>query len=146
MIVPVTKENEDAWAELCVALWPENTVEDIFRERSGGRLLQNEFLYMDGGEAVAFLSLSLRRDYVEGTDSSPVGYLEGIYVKPGTRGKGVGRELTEFAKAWSRERGCSEFASDCELHNEASRAFHEKIGFREENRIICFVMDLTGGA
>ena len=142
MIIPVTKENELRWAELCVALWPEHTVEDMLRERSGGGLLQNEFLYMSGGEAAAFLSLSLRHDYVEGTDSSPVGYLEGIYVKPEMQGKGVGRELTEFAKAWSRERGCSALASDCELYNEESRMFHEKVGFREENRIICYVMDL----
>ena len=38
--------------------------------------------------------------------------------------------------------GCSEFASDCELSNEASLAFHLKMGFAEANRVICFAKTL----
>ena len=141
MIVPVTNENERIWAELCAELWQGHTAGEMLRERSDGKL-RNEFLYMSGGEAVAFISLSLRSDYVEGAESSPVGFIEGIYVKPAYRGKGVARELAAFAKAWSKEHGCSELASDCELVNETSRQFHEAIGFRETNRVICFIMAL----
>ena len=67
MIVPVTIENENEWAELCVALWSENTTDDMLEERKNGEL-PNEYLYTADGEAVAFISLSLRHDYVEGTD------------------------------------------------------------------------------
>ena len=141
MIVPVTKENERIWAELCVALWPDNSIDDMLKERDLGNL-PNEFLYIYNGEALAFISLSLRNDYVEGTDSSPVGYLEGIYVKPEWRGKGIGRELVEFAKSWSRDQGCFQLASDCELDNKSSEIFHNKMGFKEANRIICYTMDL----
>lgn len=35
-----------------------------------------------------------------------------------------------------------EFASDCELGNEESLAFHLKLGFKEANRIICFAKSL----
>jgi aminoglycoside 6'-N-acetyltransferase I len=141
MIIPVTVENERVWAELCAALWPDNTAEDILKERSGG-IFQNEFLYFAEGEAIAFLSLSLRCDYVEGTDSSPVGYVEGIYVKPNFRERGIATELIAFAKDWAVSRGCAELASDCELDNEDSRLFHNKAGFKEANRLICFTMDL----
>jgi len=141
MIVPVSIENESKWAELCVALWSDNVVEDMLEERRNGEL-QNEFLYMADDEAVAFMSLSLRYDYVEGTDSNPVGYLEGIYVKPDFRGRGIAAKLVGFAKEWAISQGCSELASDCELDNESSRLFHGKIGFEEANRIICFKMDL----
>lgn len=141
MIVPVTKANEQAWAELCVALWPEITKEDMLAERTVGNL-PNEFLYLINDEAVAFISLSLRYDYVEGTDSSPVGYLEGIYVKPEFRGKGIGRALIEFTKEWAIAKGCTELASDCELENKDSKIFHRKMGFKEANRLICFTMDL----
>lgn len=89
------------------------------------------------------MSLSLRHDYVEGAESSPVGYLEGIYVRPGHRKKGIAKELVQFAKEWAKNRGCTELASDCEIGNEASRAFHAKMGFAEANRIICFNMRLT---
>ena len=125
------------WAALCVALWPHTSLEEHIEES-----LPNEFLYYIEDEAVAFVSLSLRRDYVEGTDSSPVGYLEGIYVKPEFRGRGIATELVSFAKEWSVARGCVEFASDCELTNEDSLKFHTKIGFKEANRIICFTMNL----
>jgi aminoglycoside 6'-N-acetyltransferase I len=104
--------------------------------------LPNEYLYTVDDKAVAFISLSLRHDYVEGTDSSPVGYLEGIYVKPNFRGRGIAAELVGFAKEWAVSQGCSQLASDCELDNEDSRLFHGKIGFEEANRIICFKMAL----
>jgi aminoglycoside 6'-N-acetyltransferase I len=141
MIIPVTIENENEWAELCVALWSDNTSDAMLEERKNGEL-PNEYLYVTDGEAVAFISLSLRHDYVEGTDSSPVGYLEGIYVKPDFRGHGIAAELVKFAKEWAISHGCSELASDCELDNEDSRLFHGKVGFEEANRIICFTMNL----
>ena len=43
------------------------------------------------------------------------------------------------AKAWAKEQGCTEFASDCELTNTVSQEFHKKLGFEEANRVVCFV-------
>jgi len=139
MIIPVTKKNEREWAELCVALWPETTVEDMLSERENRK---DVFLYLVDNVPTAFLWLSLRNDYVEGTSSSPVGYVEGIYVKPEFRNNGIARELIEYAKKWSVEKGCSELASDCLIENEVSRIFHNKIGFDEANTIVCFTMQL----
>ena len=39
-------------------------------------------------------------------------------------------------------RSCREFASDCELSNLESLAFHLRLGFVEANRIICFTKKL----
>jgi len=142
MIIPVTKEHEQTWAALNDALWPdENSIDEWIKE-GHERGLDKEFLYMTEGEAVAFISLSIRNDYVEGTDSNPVGYIEGIYVKPQFQNRGIARALVEFAKKWSAENGCKYLASDCELHNESSRKFHNSVGFEEANTIVCFVMDL----
>jgi len=141
MIVSVTKDNEKAWAELCTALWPDLTVDALLRLSHEG-LFKNEFLYIEGEEAVAFISLAVRNDYVEGTESSPVGYIEGLYVKPEFRRKGVAGQLVEHAKKWSDKFGCTELASDCTLDNEASQAFHKEVGFVEANKIVCFTMKL----
>ena len=100
------------------------------------------FLAWADGEAVGFGQGQLRRDYVEGTGSSPVGYLEGIFVKEEYRGQGIARQLVQACEAWARERGCSEFASDCPITNEISYAFHMHMGFAEANRIICFTKRL----
>ena len=39
------------------------------------------------------------------------------------------RSFWENAKKWAKEKGCNEFASDCELINEDSLKFHMALGF-----------------
>lgn len=94
------------------------------------------------GEPIGFAQCQLRRDYVEGTASSPVGYLEGVYVTEAWRRRGVARSLLAQCMSWARAQGCREFASDCELDNTDSLAFHLASGFTEANRIICFTRAL----
>ena len=139
MIVSVTKENENAWAELCVELWQELTVDTVLRLSHEG-LFKNEFMYMEDGEPAAFLSLSLRSDYVEGTNSRLTGYIEGLYVKPDFRRRGIAEKMVKHAREWSKEFGCTELASDCSIDNEASQAFHKYIGFKETNKIVCYII------
>ena len=141
MIVSVSKEHEKAWAELCVELWPELTVDSVIRMSHEG-LFKNEFLYLEDGKPAAFLSLSLRSDYVEGTKSKLTGYIEGLYVKPEYRRKGIAEKFVKHAKEWSKGFGCTELASDCTIDNEASQAFHKYMGFAETNRVVCYIVTL----
>lgn len=100
------------------------------------------FIKCVDGQAVGFAQCGLRRDYVEGTNSSPVGYLEGIFVEKAFREKGFAKELLKACENWAKAKGCIEFASDCELTNKDSLSFHLKTGFKEAGRIICFVKKL----
>lgn len=50
--------------------------------------------------------------------------------------------LVIACETWAKERGCRKFASDCELSNTQSPAFHLRAGFQEANRIICFTKKL----
>lgn len=100
------------------------------------------FLAFHGTEAVGFAQCQLRTDYVEGTNSSPVGYLEGLFVKESTRLHGFAKQLVANCEQWAKMKGCKEFASDCELNNTESLAVHVKLGFTEANRIICFTKSL----
>ena len=130
--------------ELALKLWPDNNPVELLQEML--MLLTKPdaafFLLMNAGKAVGFAQCQLRHDYVEGTDGSPVGYLEGIYVHEDFRMKGGARRLLSACEEWARERGCTEFASDCELDNTESLAFHLRAGFTEANRIICFTKKL----
>lgn len=92
----------------------------------------------DGSDVLGIVFGALRHDYIEGCETSPVGYLEGIYVKDAYRRKGIAKMLVKTCEQWAKDQGCSEFASDCELTNIDSLRFHLGIGFHEENRIICF--------
>ncbi len=137
-------EDIPAAAALAARLWPHadkaEMAEDLRQELAGGECAV--ILAFGGDEPVGFAQCQLRHDYVEGTDSSPVGYLEGIYVAEDLRGAGLARELLRHCEAWAKEKGCAEFASDCELDNLVSQAFHARTGFREANRIVCFVKPL----
>ena len=50
--------------------------------------------------------------------------------------------LLSACEDWAREKGCTEFASDCELDNQGSIAFHLGAGFTEANQIVCFTKRL----
>lgn len=134
-------ELEDAviLAQLAVQMW-EDSVSELQDGFCG--LLRNEqaavyIAYVDG-KAVGFAQCQLRNDYVEGASSSPVGYLEGIFVLEGYRKRGFARKMLSKCEEWAAQQGCTEFASDCELGNDASLAFHLAAGFTEANRVICF--------
>ena len=136
-----TAEEAGAVAELARELWPDHSPEEMTAEfetllSSGGAAV---FLYRKDGEPVGFAQCQLRHDYVEGTESSPVGYLEGVWVKETERRRGSARELVSACERWAKEQGCSEFASDCELTNMVSQAFHRAIGFEEANRLVAYV-------
>ena len=100
------------------------------------------FLACDGIQAIGFAQCQLRHDYVEGCETSPVGFLEGIFVENDYRRSGVARALLSTCEDWARSVGCSEFASDCEIDNHDSLAWHLKAGFEEVNRTIWFAKKL----
>ena len=96
------------------------------------------WLALDDGGPIGFAEASLRRDYVNGCETSPVAFLEGIYVMPHARGQGVGRALDAAVRDWAIVRGCREYASDALLDNRESHAFHAALGFEETERIVYF--------
>jgi aminoglycoside 6'-N-acetyltransferase I len=93
--------------------------------------------------ACGLVEASLRSDYVNGTHSTPVVFLEGLYVAPAVRRQGIARELVAAVAAWGRARGCSELASDTPLANRASQAMHRALGFEETERVVYFRKALT---
>ena len=138
------KEDIRVLAELACRLWPSHTAREMQAETTEILEMPDAayFLAYRGETAVGFAQCQLRHDYVEGTDSSPVGYLEGIYVAEEYRKHGIARELLTACESWAKEKGCTEFASDCELENTQSLQFHLNVGFEEANRIICFTKKL----
>lgn len=131
-------------AELALLLWPDNTLEDFILEMEHFITSENSviFLAVEAEQAIGFAQCQLRTDYVEGTDSSPVGYLEGLFVVDDFRHQGIARKLVAACEKWAILKGCTEFASDCELDNTDSLAMHLRLGFTEANRIICFTKKL----
>ena len=127
--------------DLALRLWPDHERSELEAELNE-ILKKSDAAFFLAEDGTGFAQCQLRRDYVEGTESTPVGYLEGIYVAEAGRRKGLARQLLSACENWAREQGCQEFASDCELTNTQSFQFHLALGFEEVNRIICFTKKL----
>lgn len=93
------------------------------------------------GGLSGFAEVGLRK-WAEGCDSSPVPYLEGIWVDGDCRRMGLATLLMEEVESWCRSRGFPELGSDCEITNEPSVAFHKAAGFEEVLRNVSFRKDL----
>lgn len=144
MIKKAEKEDLESVVNLAVLLWNASSVKELTEEFIDAFSTDENciFLKFEDGIPIGFAQCQLRHDYVEGTESSPVGYLEGIYIKDEFRNKGYGKELLSKCESWAKSKGCSEFASDCEIDNINSFLFHKAMHFTEANRIICFTKKL----
>lgn len=140
MIRRLETRDLDDWARMRSALWP-----DCDAAASRAELPP----FLDGDKAVAFVAESAGagvvgfielelREKADGCDSRPVPFIEGWYVAPAIRRRGIGRQLVEAVEAWASGRGFTEIASDCELDNATSLAAHTALGYREIERAIRF--------
>jgi aminoglycoside 6'-N-acetyltransferase I len=146
-VAVASTEDAGAWLELRLALWPgerrdEFTAEIATLLADPGDTI-NLIARADTGEAAGFAEAALRRDYVEGCSTSPVVFLEGIYVAPTHRRKGVAGALIRAVEDWGRQNGCTEFASDAHIDNLDSHAMHRAIGFTETERVVYFRKELS---
>ena len=97
------------------------------------------FMALNGeGEPVGFVEASLRFDHVNGCDTSPVAFIEGVYVRPDWRRGRIARALCEAVESWGAGAGCREMASDALITNTVSHAFHAAVGFEETERVVFF--------
>ncbi|OWV79668.1 aminoglycoside 6'-acetyltransferase [Rhizobium sp. R634] len=138
-----TIKDVEPWAQLRAALWPHHSLEDHRAELNRAFLSENgeaiAFIARNAAnEAVGFAEATLRHDYVNGCSSSPVLFLEGIYVRSIDRRKGIARLLCNVVADWGKSLGCVEFGSDALLENSASHAMHAALGFKETQRVVFF--------
>lgn len=138
IVRPARRYDRAELLRMRLCLWPdaeEPEVDDLLdRPDSLGVLLVAE---RPSGLLSGFAEIGLR-GYAEGCASSPVAYLEGIWVDPAARRSGVGASLIRETELWAVDRGLTELASDCELQDRNNQGFHVSVGFEEVRRVLCF--------
>jgi len=143
----VTAADTQEWLRMRHALWPDGSLtqhrQDIDRYLAGDRREPAEVLLAltANSAPVGFAELSIR-NIVDGCSTDRVAYLEGWYVVPESRRKGIGRTLIHAAEQWAIRQGCTEFGSDSEIDNDVSRAAHLRSGFQETGRVRTFYKKL----
>lgn len=132
-------EHAEAWARLRQALWPDadEPAEELVLLLSHPERHGAFGAFAADGTLLAFVEVSLRPDPL---NLMPVdyGFVEGWYVLPEYRRRGIGAALVHAAEAWARQRGCTAMGSDTEIGNELSQRAHAALGYREVERVICF--------
>lgn len=142
-IVRADASHVERWALLRQGLWPEQLLaehrEEVLATLRMGSSDFVAFLALDAaGMAMGLAEAAIRHDYVNGCDTSPVAFLEGIFVDPVARRSGCAQALVETVIQWGRDRGCTELASDADIANHDSHAFHQAVGFAETERVVYF--------
>jgi len=105
-----------AWERLRCKLWPDGADEHGAEIASffAGTLDEPVAVLMaetDAGASAGIAELSIRTDISE-LEGQRAGYVEGLYVVPEMRWRGVARLLMRASRDWAREQRCTGFASD----------------------------------
>ncbi len=128
---------------MALDLWPEEKRDDL--TELFYRILNASdgigFICRKNEEAIGFATVSLR-NIVNGAKSSPVGFLEGIYVKEAYRRLGVAKKLVEIGEKWVKDHGCSQIGSDALDWNHDSILFHEKLGYKKIYTTVNFIKNI----
>src|SRR5215470_19620042 len=99
---------DQRWLALRSRLWPDGSEAEHLRYMADA-IARGHFVRLAivaNGSPVGFVEASKRVDYVNGTNTSPVAFLEGLYVEPVSRGNGIARELVAAVEAWAAAKGC----------------------------------------
>jgi aminoglycoside 6'-N-acetyltransferase I len=139
----VRADDAAAWVKMRAALWPSESAawheNDVRNYLAHACPTAVAFLaFADSGRAIGFAEATIRSDHVNGTEASPVGFLEGWYVEPASRVRGVGRALVGAVEQWVSRHGCTELASDTWLDRVESQNAHVGCGFEETERVVYF--------
>jgi aminoglycoside 6'-N-acetyltransferase I len=137
-------ENLNDLMHLVLELWEDCSFEEELENYTSiiESKMETCYLVKEKGQYIAFIHLSIRNDYVEGSNDLPVAYIEAIYVNPNYQKQGIARRLIKVAENWAMQKGVNQIASDTSIDNETSIEFHKKVGFTEVERVVCFIKDI----
>ena len=85
------------------------------------------FLALDNGKPVGMTIVSFLDNYRTAIFGVRFAYVNGVYVYPAYRRRGIARRLMQMALEWARERGCAQVRL---RSSDEGRPLYEQLGFR----------------
>lgn len=131
--------DKELWLSLYRRLWPDFSNEALLAEidRINKSSKRSAYVAENDGVPLGFAEYALR-DYANGCNSQPVPFLEGIWVAEEYRSNGIARALVQYLEKKARLSGFSEFGSDVDLDNYSSQLMHERLGFKQTEKVIFY--------
>ncbi len=128
------------------SLWPSSKTKNAaeIEEYFSGTSVDIDKVFIlaaDDGALSGFIEINVR-NFAEGSRSPQIPYIEAWYVEEKYRARGFGKKLLQAAEKWALAKGYLELASDTTIDNVKSVEIHKKLGFKEKDRIVCFLKKL----
>jgi len=129
-IRPVCPADAEAWEQLRCELWLDGRADHAPEIASffAGTLAEPSAVLVaedSVGKLVGVAELSIRID-LPSLIGTRVGYVEGLYVVPDARGRGVACSLLLASRDWARQQKCTALASDRAGRGIIDRRFRSK--------------------
>ena len=144
IVRPLTAADRTAWLAMRVALYSEAAPGARAAELAAEvdmMLARDDWVAFaveaPDGTLVGLIEL-FERNYAESCETSPVCYIEGLWVDAAWRRRGLARRLVEAGRDWARSRGRTEMASDVQITNLLSQTVHRRLGFAETERLVTY--------
>lgn len=145
VILDYSDSDFPTWLDMSIKLFkdypPKDVEQDLIQMANSPK--HKTFLAKTNGQTIGFITVSIRTDYVEGSKTSPVGYVEAIYVNTEYRKQGLAKLLFQKGEQWTKFQGCSEIGSDTWDWNIPAQEFHQKLGFKKEDVLVHFIKKIS---
>lgn len=132
--------DRDQWLKMRCILWDDLSVDGHMADIDWMLSSTKRWGYIafcDTHSACGFSEVTIRH-YANGCTEQPVPFLEGIWVDPKFRHKGLGRTFISTLAKDLLSAGYSELCSDAHIDNTLSHQAHENWGFNETDRVVYF--------
>ena len=110
--------------------WRHRFAEYFRRRQAAGRA--QLFMALESGSPVGMAIVSIADHYRAETQGITFGYVNGVYVKPMWRRRGIARQLMDLAIRWARGRGCRTLRL---RSSDEGRALYEALGFQPSSEM-----------
>ena len=144
ILAPINRDEFPVWQQMRKALY--RAVDDAFNLQEMENIFTSDmwfcrFIENEDKQKIGLVEVSAR-NIVDACLTSPVAYLEGLYLVPEYRNQGIGKQVVNMIIKWCSENGFSELATDTELTNEAAQRFYKSLGFEETDRVVEYKIDI----
>ncbi len=141
---PIDIEQLGLWGNMRRAIYP--TLNESYNQVEMAEIIKRPdwfcyFISLDEDQHVGLVELS-SRNIVDSCISSPVAYLEGLYLQPNYRNQGIGKRVMQLITKWCADEGFKELATDAELDNVRAQRFYTQLGFEETDRVVAFRFEI----
>ena len=114
-------------------LWIDDILQIVSDNMDSGRMENEVFVLKKDNDYAGMLWMGVSKDQYTCDDT---GYLLGLYIDEGLRGKGFGKELVRSAEAWCRSKGLVSMTLNVGSVNSPAVGLYESMGYKSQSIVM----------